>query len=84
MDRQVKELAVQKDPENISAIEKEFSKNREHLDYRQKRGLDLLKVAKSFTDYVRRQDNLRVKIRQEEIQKLRQETGHLTDAQWKS
>ena len=59
-----------RDPENISAIEKEYSKNREYLDYRQKRGLDLLKVAKSFTDYARRQDNLREKIRQEEIQKL--------------
>ena len=36
VDRRVKEPAVQKDPENISAIEKEYSKNREHLDYRQK------------------------------------------------
>ena len=80
----MKELAIQKDPENISVIEKEYSKNMENLDYRQKRGLDLMKVAKSFTDYARRQANLREKIRQEEIQKLQEETGHLTDAQWKS
>ena len=69
VDRRVKEIAVQRDPENILAIEKEYSNNREHLDYRQKRGLDLIKVAKSFTDYARRQNNFREKIRQEEIQK---------------
>ena len=84
VDRQVKELAIQKNPENISVIEKEYSKNREYLDYRKKRGLDLMKVTKSFTDYARRQANLREKIRQEEIQKLQEGTGQLTDAQWKS
>ena len=33
-DRQVKELAIQRDPGNVTAIEKEYSRNREHLDYR--------------------------------------------------
>ena len=55
VDRQVKELAIQRDPENTTAIEKEFSRNREQFDYRQKRGQDLLKVAKSYADYTRRQ-----------------------------
>ena len=84
VDRQVKELAIQRDPGNISAIEKEYSRNRERLDYRQKRGQDLMKVAKFFTDYTRRQTNLREKIRQEEILKLQEKTGQLPDAQWKS
>ena len=84
VDRQVKELAIQRDPGNIAAIEKEYSRNREHLDYRQKRGHDLMKVAKSYADYTRRQTNLREKIRQEEIAKLQDQAGHLTDAQWKS
>ena len=33
VDRQVKELTIQRDPENTTAIEKEFSRNRERLDY---------------------------------------------------
>ena len=84
VDRQVKELAIQRDLGNIAAIEKEFSRNRERLDYRQKRGHDLMKVAKSYADYTRRQTNLREKIRQEEITKLQGQAGHLMDAQWKS
>ena len=63
VDRQVKELAIQRDPGNISAIEREYSENLENLDYRQRRGEDLMKVAKSFSDYARRQENLREKIR---------------------
>ena len=33
VDRQVKELAIQRDPENTAAIEEEYSRNRERLDY---------------------------------------------------
>ena len=33
VDRKVKELAIQRDLENITAIEREYSRNREHLDY---------------------------------------------------
>ena len=84
VDRQVKELAIQRDPGNITAIEKEYSRNRERLDYRQERGQDLLKVAKSYADYTQRQANLREKIRQEEVEKLQDQIGHLTDAQWQS
>ena len=84
VDRQVKELAIQRDPGNIAAIEKEYSRNREHLDYQQKRGYDLMKVVKSYADYTRRQMNLREKIRQEEIAKLQDQARHLIDAQWKS
>ena len=80
----MKELAFQSDPGNITAIEKDYLRNREHLDYRQKRGQDLLKVAKSYADYTRRQANLREKIRQEEVAKLQDQIGHLTDAQWQS
>ena len=58
VERQVKELVIQRDPENTAEIEKEYSRNRERLDYRQKRGQDLLKVAKSYADYTRRQQNL--------------------------
>ena len=47
VDRQVKEIAIQNDPENISAIEKEYSENLEPLDARQRRGQDLIKIAKS-------------------------------------
>ena len=61
VDRQVKELAIQRDPGNVAAIEREYSRNRECLDYRQKRGQDLMKVAKSYADYTRRQANLREK-----------------------
>ena len=43
-----------------------------------------MKVAKSYADYTRRQTNLREEIRQEEIAKLQDQVGHLTDAQWKS
>ena len=84
VDRQGKALAIQRDPGNIAAIEKEYSRNTEHLEYRQKRGHDLMKVAKSYADYTRRQMNLRQKIRQEEVTKLQDQAGHLTDAQWKS
>ena len=84
VDRPVKELAIQRDLGNIAAIEKEYSRNRERLDYRQKRGQDLMKVAKSYADYTRRQMNLREKIRQEEIAKLQNQARHLTDAQWQS
>ena len=55
----------------------------EQLDIRQRRGQDLMKVAKSFADYGRRQENLREKIRQEEIEKLQNEAGQLIEAQWK-
>ena len=48
VDRQVKEIAIQNDPENISAIEKEYSENLEPLDDRQRRGQDLIKIAKSL------------------------------------
>ena len=58
VERQVKELAIQRDPENTAEIEKEYSRNRERLDYRQKKGQDLLKVAKSYADYTRQQQNL--------------------------
>ena len=51
VDRQVKELAIQRDPESTSAIEREYSENMEHLDNRQKKGQDLMKVAKSLADY---------------------------------
>ena len=51
VDRQVKELAIKRDLGNIAAIEKEYSRNRDHLDYQQKRGQDLTKVAKSYADY---------------------------------
>ena len=43
-----------------------------------------MKVAKSFSDYTRRQINLIEKIRQEEIAKLQDQAGQLKDAQWKS
>ena len=33
VDRQVKELAIQRDPGNVTAIEREYSRNRECLDY---------------------------------------------------
>ena len=56
----------------------------ERLDNRQKRGQDLMKVAKSFADYARRQENLRERIRQEEIRELKEETEQLIDIQWKS
>ena len=77
------ELTIQRDPKNITAIEREYSRNRECLDYLQKRGYDLMKVAKSYADYTRRQMNLREKIRQEEITKLQEQAGQLIDAQWK-
>ena len=81
VDRQVKELAIQRDPENTAAIEEEYSRNTEHLDYRQKRGHDLMRVAKSYADYTRRQTDLREKIRREKIAKLQDQAGHLTDIQ---
>ena len=55
VDRMVTELAIQRDPENLAAIEEEYTKGRELLNYRQKRGHDLLKVAKAYADYTRRQ-----------------------------
>ena len=81
VDRQVKGLAIQRDLGNIALIQKEYSRNRECLDYRQKRGHNLMKVAKSYADYTKRQMNLREKIRQEEVAKLQDQAGHLTDAQ---
>ena len=84
VDRQVKELAIQRDPGNVTAIEREYSRNRECLDYRQKRGQDLMKVVKLYADYTRRQENLREKIRQEEIAKLQNQAGHLRNAQWQT
>ena len=42
VDRQVKELAIQREPGNITVIENEYLRNRERLDYRQNRGQDLL------------------------------------------
>ena len=70
VDRRVTELAIQRDPENFAAREEEYSKNRELLGYRQKRGHDLMKVAKAYADYTRRQERLREEIRQEEIKRL--------------
>ena len=58
VNRKVTELAIQRDLENITAIEEEYSRNREHLDYQQKRGQDLMKVAKAYADYTRRQAKL--------------------------
>ena len=58
VDRRVTEVAIQRDPENIAAIEEEYSRNRELLDYRQMRGHDLMKVAKAYADYTRRQTRL--------------------------
>ena len=84
VDRRVTELAIQRDPENIAAIEEEYSRNRELLDYRQKRGHDLMKVAKAYADYTRRQTRLREEIRQEEIKRLQEQSEELRDAQWKS
>ena len=81
VDKKVTELAIQRDLENITAIEKEYSRNREHLDYRQKRGHDLMKVAKVYADYTRRQTKLREEIRQEEFTKLQEQAGQLIDAQ---
>ena len=59
VDRQVRDLAIQNDPENISAIEKEYSENMEHLDRRQKKGQDLMRVADSFAHYKGRYEDLR-------------------------
>ena len=84
VDKKVTELAIQRDPENITAIEEEYSRNRERLDYRQKRGHDLMKVAKAYADYTRRQAKLQEEIRQEEITKLQEQSEQLRDAQWKS
>ena len=76
VDKKVTELAIQRDPENITAIEKEYSRKRERLDYQQKRGQDLMKIAKAYADYTR--------IRQEEITKLQNQAEQLMDVQWKS
>ena len=51
VDRQVKDFAIQRDQGNMTAIEKKYSRNREHLDYRQKRGYYLMKVANSYANY---------------------------------
>ena len=48
VDRMVTELAIQRDPENLAVIEEDYSKGRELLNYRLRRGHDLLKVAKSI------------------------------------
>ena len=42
VDRMVTELAIQRDPENLVAIEEEYTKGRKLLNYQQKRGHDLL------------------------------------------
>ena len=84
VDKRVTELAIQRDLENITAVEEEYSRNRELLDYRQKRGHDLMKVAKAYTDYTRRQTRLKEEIRQEEIKKIQEQSEQLRDAQWKS
>ena len=84
VDRRVTELAIQRDPLNLAAIEEEYSRNRELLDYRQKRGQDLMKVAKAYADYTRRQERLREGIRQEEIEKLQEQFEKEGDAKWKS
>ena len=84
VDREVKDLAIQNDPRNVSAIEKEYSENMEQFDLRQKRGQDLMKVIRSFADYMQRQEDLREQIRREEIRKIKKETEQLIDIQWKS
>ena len=43
-----------------------------------------MKVAKSFTDYKRRQEDLIEQIRQEEIKKIQNETEQLIDTQCKT
>ena len=84
VDKQVKELEIQRDPGNVSAIEKEYSENMERLGYRQRSCQDLMKGAKSFADYVRRQGNLRRTIRQEEVKKLQEGIGSLPETEWRS
>ena len=84
VDRMVTELAIQRDPKNSTAIEEEYSKGRELLNYQQKRGHDLLKVAKAYADYTRRQERLREGIRQEEIEKLQEQLEKVNDTQWRS
>ena len=84
VDRMVTELAIQRDPKNLVAIEEEYTKGRELLNYRQRRGHDLLKVAKAYADYTRKQERLREGIRQEEIEKLQNQFEKVSDTQWKS
>ena len=84
VDRRVTELAIQRDPENFAAIEEEYSRNRELLDYRQKRGHDLMKAAKAYADYTRRQERLQEEIQQEEIKRLQEQFVRVGDAQWRS
>ena len=84
VDRMVTELAIQRDPENLVAIEEEYTKGRELLNYRQKRGHDLLKVAKAYADYTRRQERLREEIRQEEMEKLQNQVEKVSGTQWRS
>ena len=45
----------------------EYAENMERLDIRQKRGQDLMKIAKTFVDYTRKQGHLRENIWQEEF-----------------
>ena len=84
VDRMVTELAIQRDPENLVAIEEEYTKGRELLNYQQRRGHDLLKVAKAYADYTRRQERLREGICQEEIEKLQNQFEKVSDTQWRS
>ena len=84
VDRMVTELAIQRDPENLAAIEEEYSKGRELLGHRQKRGHDLLKVAGAYVDYTRRQERFREGIHQEEIGRLQEQLEKVNDTQWRS
>ena len=84
IDRMVTELAIQRDPENLVAIEEEYTKGRELLNYQQRRGNDLLKVAKAYADYTRRQERLREGIRREELEKLQNQFEKVSDTQWRS
>ena len=51
---------------------------------RQRRGQDLVKIAKLFADYGQRQGNMREQIRQQEVEKLQKERKQFMDAQWES
>ena len=41
-------------------------------------------MAKAYADYTRRQERLRERIRQEEIEKLQNQFEKVSDTQWKS
>ena len=44
----------------------------------------MLKVAKAYADYTRRQERLREGIRQEEIEKIQNQFEKVNDTQWRS